>query len=139
MTDDLVQTPTIAAKRISKTQISGTLLPMYADLYGWVNRKQMHSIGNRILSQWRDSLRRRRGLLDDADEREAGAAVDVVLLVRQDERLGRHHLQVGAPRTDPRRRVHLRGGTQGAFRRGCGRQGGAIGGRRGLKLLLPAT
>ena len=54
-----------------------------------------------------DSLRRRRGLLDDADEREAGAPVDVVLLVRQDEGLRRHHLQVRAPRLDPRRRVHL--------------------------------
>ena len=55
------------------------------------------------------SLRRCRGLLGDADEREAGAAVDVVLLVCQDEGLGRHHLQVRPPRLDPRCRVHLMG------------------------------
>ena len=54
-----------------------------------------------------NSLRRRRGLLDDADEREARAPVDVVLLVRQDEGLRRHHLQVRPPRLDPGSRVHL--------------------------------
>ena len=31
----------------------------------------------------------------------------MVLLVRQDKGLGRHHLQVSAPRSDPGRRVHL--------------------------------
>ena len=36
-------------------------------------------------------LRWRGGLFDDADERERGAFVDVVLLVGQDEGLWRHH------------------------------------------------
>ena len=56
-----------------------------------------------------DSLWRSGGLLDDADEGEAGAAVDVVLLVGQNEGLGGHHLQVDLPGLDALLRVHLGG------------------------------
>ncbi len=46
------------------------------------------------------SLRRRCCLLDDADEWQGAPPVDVVLLLRQDEGLRGHHLQLGLPRAD---------------------------------------
>jgi len=55
-----------------------------------------------------NSLRRRGGLFDDADEAQAGAALDVVLLLGQDEGLGRHHLQPGLPRLNAVLSRHLR-------------------------------
>ncbi len=53
-------------------------------------------------------LWRRGRLLDDADEGDLGAAVDVELVAAEDERHGAHHVQMYAPRQDARARRDLR-------------------------------